>query len=39
MNEKFDFIVVGAGAAGLLAAGQAASKGAHVLLLDKNARV
>lgn len=39
MNEKFDFIVVGAGAAGLMAAGQAASKGARVLLLDKNARV
>ncbi|HWP50486.1 MAG TPA: NAD(P)/FAD-dependent oxidoreductase [Clostridia bacterium] len=39
MNEKFDFIVVGAGAAGLMAAGQAASKGARVLMLDKNARV
>ena len=39
MNEKYDFIVVGAGAAGLMAAGQAASKGARVLMLDKNARV
>ena len=38
MNEKFDFIVVGAGAAGLIAAGQAASRGARVLMLDKNAR-
>ncbi|WMJ84075.1 NAD(P)/FAD-dependent oxidoreductase [Oscillospiraceae bacterium LTW-04] len=39
MNEKYDFIVVGAGAAGLMAAGQAASMGARVLMLDKNARV
>ncbi len=38
MKEKFDFIVVGAGAAGLMAAGQAASRGARVLMLDKNAR-
>lgn len=39
MNEKFDLIVVGAGAAGLMAAGQAASRGTRVLMLDKNARV
>ncbi|MFV0497740.1 MAG: NAD(P)/FAD-dependent oxidoreductase [Candidatus Fimivivens sp.] len=39
MNEKYDFIVVGAGAAGLMAAGQAASMGVRVLMLDKNARV
>lgn len=39
MNEKFDLIVVGAGAAGLMAAGQAASLGTRVLLIDKNARV
>ncbi len=38
MEQRFDFIVVGAGAAGLMAAGQAASRGARVLLLDKNAR-
>lgn len=39
MIEKYDLIVVGAGAAGLMAAGQAASLGVRVLLLDKNARV
>lgn len=38
MSEKYDFIVVGAGAAGLMAAGRAASQGARVLMLDKNAR-
>ncbi|MEG2175126.1 MAG: NAD(P)/FAD-dependent oxidoreductase [Oscillospiraceae bacterium] len=37
MND-FDIIVVGAGAAGLMAAGQAALCGAHVLLLDRNTR-
>lgn len=40
MNEKLDhdLIVVGAGAAGMMAAGQAGSMGADVLLLDKNNR-
>ncbi len=33
--EKFSVIVVGAGAAGMLAAGRAAEKGAKVLLLEK----
>lgn len=36
---RYDLIVTGAGAAGLMAAGQAAQRGAKVLLLDKNARV
>lgn len=31
--------VIGAGAAGLIAAGQAAQAGAHVILFDKNAKV
>lgn len=31
--------VIGAGAAGLIAAGQAAQMGAHVILFDKNAKV
>lgn len=34
-NPKFDVIVIGAGPAGLLAAGKAASEGAKVLLLEK----
>ena len=34
-----DLIVVGAGAAGTMAAGQAARCGASVLLFDKNARI
>lgn len=33
--EKFDVVVVGAGAAGLIAAGRAASLGAKVLLIEK----
>jgi predicted flavoprotein YhiN len=33
-----DLIVVGAGAAGLMAAGQAASAGMRVALVDRNAR-
>jgi len=36
---NFDLIVVGAGAAGLMAAGQAARYGISVLMLDKNERV
>ncbi|MGL5959335.1 MAG: NAD(P)/FAD-dependent oxidoreductase [Bacteroidales bacterium] len=34
-QDIFDLIVVGGGAAGVLAAGRAASLGAHVLLLEK----
>ncbi len=36
--KKYDIIVVGAGAAGLLAAGRAAEKGAKVVILEKNER-
>jgi predicted Rossmann fold flavoprotein len=36
--EKFDVVVIGAGASGLLAAGRAASLGVKVLLLDKMER-
>ncbi len=36
---KYDVIVIGAGAAGLLAAGKAAQAGARTLLLEKNAKV
>ncbi len=36
---KYDVIVIGAGAAGLLAAGKAAEAGARTLLLEKNAKV
>lgn len=36
--ENFDVVVIGAGAAGLLAAGRAASLGAKVLLLEKMER-
>ncbi|MBQ3241453.1 MAG: NAD(P)/FAD-dependent oxidoreductase [Oscillospiraceae bacterium] len=36
---KYDAIVIGAGAAGILAAATAAQKGAKVLLLDRNARM
>ena len=39
MKDRYDVIVVGAGAAGSMAAGQAAAHGASVLLLDKNARI
>jgi predicted Rossmann fold flavoprotein len=35
MNKDYDVIVVGAGPAGLLAAGRAASMGAKVLILEK----
>ncbi|MBT7789261.1 MAG: NAD(P)/FAD-dependent oxidoreductase [Calditrichaeota bacterium] len=33
--KKYDIIIIGAGAAGLIAAGEAAEKGAEVLLLEK----
>lgn len=40
MADRFDYdlIVIGAGAAGMMAAGQAGALGARVLLLDKNQR-
>ena len=37
--DKFDLIIVGAGASGLIAAGRAAKLGARVLLLEKMRRV
>ena len=37
--ERYNLLVIGAGAAGLMASAQAARAGASVLLLDKNARV
>ncbi|HKK64118.1 MAG TPA: NAD(P)/FAD-dependent oxidoreductase, partial [Bacteroidales bacterium] len=36
--QKYDVIVIGAGAAGLLAAGRAGSMGARVLILEKMER-
>ena len=39
IEEKFDVIVVGGGASGMMAAGQAASRGKKVLLLEKNSRL
>lgn len=36
MNNKFDVIIVGAGPAGLIAAGTAAKRGRKVLLIEKN---
>jgi hypothetical protein len=36
MGIKYDVVVVGGGAAGLIAAGRAASSGARVLLVEKN---
>ena len=33
--ENYDVIVVGAGAAGMMAAGRAAERGAKVLLIEK----
>src|SRR3954463_8300371 len=36
MTERWDAIVVGAGASGLLAAARAAERGRRVLLLEKN---
>jgi len=35
----YDLIVIGGGAAGMMAAGRAAEKGARVLLLEKNNRL
>ncbi len=37
--EQFDVIVIGGGAAGLMAAGRAAERGRRVLLLEKNAQL
>lgn len=38
-NGKYDVIVIGGGPAGLMAAGQAASRGKSVLILEKNRRL
>ena len=38
MNEKYDVLVIGGGAAGLMAAGTAAQSGKKTLLLERNAR-
>lgn len=38
-TEVYDVIVIGAGAAGLMAAGRAAERGKSVFLLEKNAKV
>lgn len=38
-NRIFDFIVVGGGASGLMAAGRAAERGREVLLLEKNKKL
>ncbi|PKP10169.1 MAG: aminoacetone oxidase family FAD-binding enzyme [Bacteroidetes bacterium HGW-Bacteroidetes-4] len=38
MSEKFDVVVIGAGAAGIVAAGRASQLGARVLLLEKMAQ-
>lgn len=39
IETKFDLIVVGGGASGLIAAGRAAERGKKVLLLEKNKKV
>ncbi len=39
MSDVFDVIVIGGGAAGMIAAGRAGELGKHVLLLEKNARL
>jgi predicted Rossmann fold flavoprotein len=38
-SEKWDVIVIGGGASGMMAAGRAAERGARVLLLEKNDRL
>lgn len=38
-ERKYDCLVVGGGAAGMMAAGRAAERGAQVLLLEKNGRL
>jgi len=38
-KENFDFIVIGGGASGMMAAGTAGELGARVLLLEKNSRL
>ncbi|MCX5754253.1 MAG: NAD(P)/FAD-dependent oxidoreductase [Candidatus Krumholzibacteria bacterium] len=38
-QETFDVVVIGGGAAGMLAAGSAAERGLRVLLLERNARL
>ncbi len=38
MSTSWDIVVIGAGAAGLLAAARAAERGRRVLLLEKNAK-
>jgi predicted Rossmann fold flavoprotein len=38
LNASFDVVVIGAGAAGLVAAAEAASRGRRTLLLEKNRR-
>lgn len=39
MHNKYDLVIVGAGAAGLIAAGRAAELGSKVLLIEKNKQV
>lgn len=39
MADKYDVIVIGGGAAGMMAAGKAASRGRRVLLVEKNKRL
>lgn len=39
MSKKYDVIVIGGGAAGMMAAGRAAERGRRVLLLEKNKRL
>ena len=38
-KKKYDVIVIGGGASGMMAAGRAAERGKSVLLLEKNAAV
>lgn len=39
MKENFDVLVIGGGAAGMMAAGRAAERGKRVLLLERNKRL